>query len=165
MDITIRVATPEDSEVVTGIISASYVRLDPDLQEPGGLAATLPLMSKANPKLLTSGRYYIAAVGGVPAACGGWSFDEPGSGRLEAGLAHIRHFATHPDHSRKGLARLLLDRCMEDSRKASATRIRAWSTLDAVGFYEAGGFVRVRDLVVEIGSKARLRSVEMERSL
>ena len=69
--ITVRVAGPEDAEALSALIAAAYRTLDRSAYDPTELTAALPAMSKANPKLLASGTYFVAAVDGVTAACGG----------------------------------------------------------------------------------------------
>lgn len=162
---TIRPARLDDEPVLSALIAASYARLDPALYPPGQLAAALPAMSRANPKLLAGGTYYVVEWNTVPAACGGWTHEEPGSGRLEPETAHIRHFATHPKHQGKGLARLLLAHCLTQAYRDGARRIRCWSTPQAVGFYGAAGFTRLRDIEVAMGANTLLHATEMERSL
>ena len=98
--LAIRVATPADREMLDGLIAASYATLDDGLYDRAALAAAMPAMSKANPKLLGSGTYYIVEIDGEPAACGGWTREAPHTGMIEDGVGHIRHFATHPAHLR-----------------------------------------------------------------
>jgi hypothetical protein len=64
--ITIRVATPDDLEMLSELIAASYAMLDNGAYEPERLAAALPIMSRANPKLLVSGTYFVAEADGEP---------------------------------------------------------------------------------------------------
>ena len=50
------------------------------------------------------------------AGCGGWTVERPGSeGETEQGLGHFRHFATHPDHVRKGIGKLIAERSFGDA--------------------------------------------------
>jgi GNAT superfamily N-acetyltransferase len=163
--IIIRAATPDDEEVLTHLITASYARLDNGAYEAERLMAALPVMSRANPKLLASGTYYVAESDGEPAACGGWTIDKPGTGEIIEGVAHIRHFATHPDHLRKGIARMLLDRCISEAGAAGLKLMKSQATLPAEPFYAAAGFRRVALIEVEMGPDARLPAVDMERPL
>ena len=162
-DIQIRHARPDDAGVLSELIAASYARMA-DHYEPALFARALPKMAKANPKLLESGTYYVALVGEDAAGCGGWTLELPGGGLIE-GVAHIRHFATHPEHLRKGVASRLLDHCLERAHRAGATAMRAWSTLPGEAFYTAAGFVRLRPIDVPMGPGVLLPSIEMERPL
>jgi GNAT superfamily N-acetyltransferase len=107
----LRVAGPADAEAVTALLAASYPALLAAAYTADVLAATLPLMTKANPRLLASGTYYVAeADGGSLAGCGGWTAEMPGSGEVVPGVGHIRHFATHPQWTRRGVASAMLVR-------------------------------------------------------
>ena len=163
--ITLRVATPEDEQALSDLIAASYRTLTDGGYDGGTLAAALPLMSRANPKLLSSGSYYVAFADESIAGCGGWTFETPGTAETVHGVAHIRHFATHPAHLRKGVARVLIERCLADAHRAGATLMRSQSTLPAEAFYAAAGFVRVRRIEVAMGPGVTLPAIEMERRL
>lgn len=162
--IELRLATPGDVDVLTALLAASYARLA-EAYDPVLFAKALPLMAAANPKLLASGTYHVALVDGQPAGCGGWTLDPPGGGSRIDGVAHIRHFATHPAHLRKGVGRHLLDRCFDEAHQAGAVAMRAWSTLPGEAFYSAAGFVRLRPIDVPMGPGITLPSIEMERPL
>ncbi len=138
---TIRVATETDFDAVCKLLSASYPALLAEHYDASLLSLALPLMTKANPQLLASGTFYIAESRGYSiTACGGWTKEQPGSGRLEPGLAHIRHFATHPDWINQGLARAILNRCIEDAIDHDAVVLECQSTRASEGFYAAQGF-------------------------
>ena len=164
-EIKIRTATPEDAALLTELITASYRQLDTGLYDSAQLAAALPVMSQANPKLLESGTYYVAEVDGTAAACGGWTFEKPGSGEVEDGVAHIRHFATHPDYLRRGLARLLLDHCLQEAKARGATLMKSQATLPAEKFYASAGFRTLRPIEVRMGPDIVLPALDMEQRL
>jgi GNAT superfamily N-acetyltransferase len=164
-EIVVRVATSDDLDLLSDLIAASYMTHDDGSYDRANLAAAMPTISKANPKLLASGTYFVAEIGGEPVGCGGWTFDRPGSGEIVDGVAHIRHFATHPDHKRKGVAKVLLERCLADAAAAGVHLMKSQSTLPAEPFYAAAGFQRVRPIEVESGPGVMLPAIEMERVL
>ncbi|MDZ5700155.1 GNAT family N-acetyltransferase [Chelativorans sp. M5D2P16] len=139
-EIAIRVATPDDFEMLSGLIAASYATLADGSYDPGKLARALPTISRANSKLLSSGTYFVAEANGELAGCGGWAFEKPGTGEVEKHVAHIRHFATHPKHLRKGIARLILERCLTEAVAAGARLMESRATLQAERFYASAGF-------------------------
>ena len=163
--ITLRVARRDDFDMLTRLIEASYATLDDGSYDRATIAAAMPFISRANPVLLGSGTYFVAEAGGEPAGCGGWTREKPGTTETAEGVAHIRHFATHPAHLRKGVARLLLERCLKEAAEAGISSMKAQSTLPAEPFYAAAGFRRVRAIQVEIGKGLFLPAVEMEREL
>lgn len=164
-EIVIRAATPDDRDALDELIAASYATLDRAAYDRGMLAAAMPAISKANPKLLASGSYYVAEIGGEPAGCGGWTREAPHSGALADGVAHIRHFATHPAHLRKGVARLLLDHCLAEAAAAGVRLMKSQSTLLAEPFYASAGFRRVATDKAEMAPGIKLPVVQMERPL
>ncbi len=133
---TIRPATPEDAAAVTAVLQASYPALMQGHYDPDALAAALPRMTRANGALLASGTYYVAkAAAGPLIGCGGWSFERPGTGAVEPGLAHIRHFGVAPDWTGRGAGRALYARCAAEARAAGASRFECFASLNAVPFY------------------------------
>ena len=164
-EIAIRVATPDDLDMLSDLIAAAYATLGNGSYDIAALEAALPAMSRANPKLLASGTYFVAEADGAPAGCGGWTMEAPGSGEIVDGVAHIRHFATHPRHLRKGVAGLLLDRCLREAAAAGATLMKSQSTLPAEKFYAAAGFRRVGQRDAAMAPGVALPVVLMERPL
>lgn len=140
-DITIRVAGPDDAAACSAVLKASYETLWRGFYDPADLAAVLPVIVKANPKLLASGNFFVALADGEPAGCGGWSLGPPQDpAAVTPGLGHIRHFAVHPNHLRKGIGRRLFEACAAQAQPFGVTRFEAQSSLPAVEFYARLGF-------------------------
>ena len=163
--VTLRIATPDDRDVLDDLIRRSYAALDDGSYDREQIAAAMPAISHANPKLLASGTYFVAECDGEAAGCGGWSMVRPGTAEVEEGVAHIRHFATHPAHQRKGIARLLLARCLADAASAGMRRMKSQSTLPGEAFYAAAGFRRLQLRDAEMAPGIRLPVVDMERDI
>lgn len=144
----LRVATPADWDAVAGLLEASYHAAMDDLYRPEAVAA----MCAPRRELLASGRYYIVedeGAGGAAVGAGGWSLSSPAS--VRPGGAHLRHFATRPEHAGRGVARSIAVRCEVDARRAGARVLRVCASLCAVAFYERCGFRLVREMDVVIG--------------
>lgn len=163
--IGVRVAGPGDVAAIDTILQKSYPALMASVYEPALLARALPLMVKANPRLLASGTYYLAEAESEPAGCGGWTFDEPGTGALEPGIAHIRHFGVRPDCTGKGVGRRLYQRCEADARAAGASRFMCFASLNGEAFYRALGFASERAVDVPMGPGLAFPSILMSRSI
>jgi GNAT superfamily N-acetyltransferase len=164
---TLRVASLDDTDAVSALLGASYPELAADYP-PGVLAAALPFMTRANPRLLRSGTYYLAeAADGTLAGCGGWTLERPGApdDPIDPALGHIRHFGTHPAWARRGIARSLLDRCIGEARAAGVKRLECYSTLGGEPFYRALGFTRVETMEVRMGEGALLPGIRMIRPI
>jgi GNAT superfamily N-acetyltransferase len=118
---------------------------------PEVLAAALPIMTKPNPVLLASSRFaLIETAQGQAIACGGYSLERPGGAAVEPGLAHIRHFATHPDFTGRGLGRAVFDWSAAGARALGCHRFECYAALNAVPFYRSLGFTPVREHVVSL---------------
>ena len=165
-DYVIRVATSADAERVGALLEASYPPLMATAYDERALAPALKLMTKANPSLLISGTYYVAeSSDNFVVGCGGWTLERPGTAVTEAGLAHIRHFATDPAWTRRGVGRAIYDRCETAARLVGVHTFECYSSLNAEAFYSALGFRRVRELSLELKSDVVLPVVLMSREI
>jgi N-acetylglutamate synthase-like GNAT family acetyltransferase len=161
----LRVATPGDAEAVSELLRTSYPRLMRSAYDEDVLAPALKLMTQPNPSLLRSGTYYLAELAtGSLVGCGGWTPERPGTKSVEPGLGHVRHFAVHPDWTRRGIGRALLESCYRTARAAGVTAFECYSSLNAEKFYRALGFVRIREMDMELKPPVVLRGVLMRRN-
>lgn len=133
--------------------------------DEGLLARALPLMTRANPKLLASGTYYIAEIEGEAVGCGGWTHEEPGSGLVVSGSAHIRHFGVVQQLAGQGVGRALYQRCAADAEEAGVSRFKCYSSLNGKSFYSALGFVTVCPVAVPMGDGLTFPSIHMQKDL
>ncbi|MFN3960053.1 MAG: GNAT family N-acetyltransferase [Parvularculaceae bacterium] len=147
---TLRVATPDDARKVSDVLTASYSALYRGWYRDDVLALALPAMTRANPRLLASGRYFLCEREGRPAACGGWSLEAP-HGAAEPGRGHLRHFGTHPDHLGRGLACAIVERSLAEARAAGAREMEVLSSLTAEAFYAGRGFKTLSAAAIAIG--------------
>jgi GNAT superfamily N-acetyltransferase len=165
MSVSIRVAVPADSAAVRRVLLASYPALMADAYEPALLTRALPLITRPNPRLLARGTYYLAEAEGEALGCGGWSWNDPGSGALAPGLAHIRHFAVRSSWAGRGVGRALYERCAHEARAAGARRFEALASLNGEPFYAALGFERIGRIEVPMGRGLLFPSILMRREI
>lgn len=158
--VTIRTATRSDLAAVDALLARSYPRLLKADYPPSVLVTALPLISKAQPRLLASGTYYVAELDGVIVGAGGWTRD-----RRRRDTGHIRHVVTDADHVRKGIGRALMRHILEQAARAGLRRMECWSTRTAVAFYAAMGFAEVGPMVVELAPGISFPAVRMVRRL
>ena len=148
----IRTTSPSDREAVSTLLENSYSTLLAVSYDSNILRLALPYITKANPALLASGTYYVAATeSDMLVGCGGWTVENPGSGETTAGEAHIRHFAIHPEWTRRGIGASLVARCIFDARSLGIRKLHCFSTLNAEPFYRASGFHTVERIDVPMG--------------
>lgn len=162
----LRVAIPEDGAAVSELLSLSYAALMAEAYPDVLLAKALPLITKANPTLLASGRYaVIADETGRLLACGGWSVERPGSREVIPGLAHIRHFAVHPDAVRRRLGRQLYGWCAQAARAQGMNVFECHASLNAEAFYRALGFERSQEMSLRLTADVMLPAIEMRKEI
>jgi len=162
----LRRACADDAMAVTALLLVSYGQLMPSGYGEVLAAALLPVIAKAKPELLTSGTYHLAVTpAGEIIGAGGWTRERPGSGEIEAGTGHIRHFATHPDWTGQGVGRALIDQAVNEAEAAGIRRFECYASLNAVDFYSRLGFVEVRPIEIPMGSDLVMPSLVMERML
>jgi GNAT superfamily N-acetyltransferase len=165
-DLTLRRTTSADLPRIDGLLAASYpVLLKPDYP-PSVLVTALPIISRANPALLRSGRYFMIEDGeGRALSAAGWSFGGPQGGVGPRDLAHIRHVVTHPKAIRRGLGTALLERCFAEARAEGVTWILAQATRTAVPFYRALGFEERAEINITLRPGITFPAVEMAHVL
>lgn len=165
-DYTVRPASLEDMAGTSMLLEASYGRLMASSYDADLLERVLPLISRANPKLLTSGTYYVAESGSREIiGCGGWTRDRPDTENVEDMVGHVRHFATHPDWTGRGIGRAIHDRSRRQAVEAGITRFICYASLNAVPFYAALGFRAIRRIDVPIAADIGFPAMLMEREL
>ena len=162
--LSVRPARPDDAERVGRILEASYPALMADAYAPDVLARALPLITRPHPRLLRSGSYYLCEAEGEAVGCGGWSFEVPGGGPTEPGVAHIRHFATDARWAGRGVGRALYRRCEAEARAAGARQFDCFASLNGEGFYTALGFDRIGAMEAPMGDFA-FPSILMRRAI
>ncbi len=167
--LTLRHATPADLSAVDALLARSYPRLLAADYPPSVMVTAIPIICRARPELLASGRYWLAEdAAGHLVGAGGWSAQAPApsdgstaAGPIFEGLAHVRHVATDPDVVRRGVAKGLMDRVMTEVRNAGYARMECMSTLTAVPFYASVGFRESGPIVVNLRPGIDFAAVQM----
>jgi N-acetylglutamate synthase-like GNAT family acetyltransferase len=159
---SVRKADADDIATVSELLQASYPILMKSAYDSAVLDPALEQMTRANPKLLSSGTFYVAeSEDGTAVGCGGWTREHPGGETAVEGVGHIRHFGTHPDWTRKGIGRAIFRRCEEDARASGIREFECYSSLNAECFYSALGFERIGVFDIQMGPDVSLTSCHM----
>ncbi|MCU0911240.1 MAG: GNAT family N-acetyltransferase [Rhodobacteraceae bacterium] len=159
--LTLRTATVADIGAVDSLLARSYPRLLKADYPPSVMVTAVPLISRARPDLVASGRYYLAEdADGRLLGAGGWSI----RGGLR-GVAEVRHLATDPGALRKGIARRIVGSVLDAARDAGLVRIGCLSSRTAVPFYEAMGFRAAGSAEVTLAAGIVFPAVRMFRML
>ena len=118
-------------------------------------AITGPLAAFLTPDLIADGTFWIVAVDGALAGCGGWSgrITEYGGdhtpGRVPTALvpgmdaARIRAMYTAPEFVRQGVGRVILDLCESAASQAGFDRAELVATLGGEPLYRSAGYLEI----------------------
>lgn len=165
-EMTIRLATREDLAAVDTLLAASYPVLLKPHYKPSVLVTALPLISRGQPRLLSSGQFFVAMdEAGRAMACGGWSETPPLGGVGPRDLGHIRHFATHPSVLRRGVASRLMAQVLGQAMAQGMRFMHCQSTRTAVPFYTKQGFQARGEVEITLRPGIVIPAVEMARKL
>lgn len=135
LTLAIRPATPADLSRVDALLARAYPRLLKPDYPPSVLVTIVPRLARAQPALLASGTYFVAeAAGGAILGAGGWT---PG---VRPGRGELRHLVTDDRHTRRGIARRLVETALGSARDAGIEALDCLATRTAVPFYRAMGF-------------------------
>ena len=169
--LTIRTARPSDLSAVDGLLARSYPRLLAADYAPSVMVLALPIIARARPELLTSGRYYVALGPNAQLlGAGGWSAAAPGpsdqpEGRAGGSIGHVRHLVTDPDALRQGVARAVMAAVFAAAKDAGMVAMDCLSTRTAVPFYASIGFRAVGAVDVPLRPAIVFPAVRMIRDL
>ena len=156
-----RLATPSDLPAVDALLARCYPAALKRDYAPSILVTALPIIVRAQPKLLSSDRYWITMEDGRAIACGGWSAAPPRGDGGPARTAHVRHVAADPDRPRAGLGRRLMRAALAQAAEAGMVRAECLSTRNAVPFYAALGFQADGEVKVPLAPGVDFPSVAM----
>lgn len=158
-DIKIRVARAGDLGALDALFARSYPKLLKPGYPPSVLVLALPLISRAQSGLVTSGTFYVAEIAGGIVGAGGWT---PGA---RAGVGDVRHVVTDDRFTRRGIGRALFQRIFAEAGAAGVAVLDCKSTRTAVPFYQAMGFTVLGPIDVELRPGIQFPAIHMQREL
>jgi GNAT superfamily N-acetyltransferase len=172
LSMTLRTAQSADLADVDALLARSYVRLLAPDYAPSVMVLALPIIARARPELLASGRYYLAFAntGGLVGA-GGWSMaapgpsDQPEAQAVGGRTGHVRHLVVDPAAVRQGVAGRIMAAVFAAARAAGVVRMECLSTRTAVPFYASVGFAAHGPVDVPLRPGIVFPAVQMTRDL
>ena len=149
--LTNRLAQHADLDALRMLMDASIAELQKPFLNQQQIASSRLIMG-LDTQLIDDGTYFIVETQGQLAGCGGWSRratlygGDQSPGRDAAPLdpardpARIRAMYTHPQHTRKGVGRLILLLCEQTARSEGFKKVELMATLAGAKLYAACGY-------------------------
>lgn len=171
-----RLATPADIPALSALMDRAITGLLPAFLPPEQVAASQEIMG-LDTQLIADGTYFVIEIDGAIAGCGGWSrratlFGGDHTGGRDAALvdpatepARVRAMYTHPDFTRRGVGRLILDLCEAAARAEGFRTCQMAATLAGEPLYAACGYHLIEPFEAETSIGVRVPLVRMGKSL
>ena len=173
--LTYRLARRDDLGDLKALMEAAILELQKPFLDENQITASRAIMG-LDTQLIDDGTYFIVEADGQLAGCGGWSRratlygGDQTPGRSAALLdpsrdpARIRAMYTHPNHTRKGVGRLILSLCEEAAKAEGFTRMELMSTMAGEPLYRACGY-QPEERVVDDRGGAGVPLLHMNKQL
>jgi GNAT superfamily N-acetyltransferase len=172
----LRLARHEDMPVLSALMDKAIGELLQAFLPPEGVKASYEIMG-LDTQLITDGTYFVVEDGDEIAGCGGWSrratlFGGDHSAGRDAALldpatdaARVRAMYTHPDHTRKGVGRVVLDACEAAARGEGFSRVEMAATMGGVPLYRACGYHDIEPFTAKTSTGYEVPLIRMGKAL
>jgi len=173
--LTHRLATRDDLETLKALMDLAIGELLKPFLDESQIASSRAIMG-LDTQLIDDGTYFVIESESQLAGCGGWSRratmygGDQTPGRSAALLdptkdpARIRAMYTHPNHTRKGVGRLIISLCEEAAKVEGFTNMELVATLAGEPLYRASGFEAYENITDARGGAA-VPLLKMRKSL
>ncbi len=164
--LTLRATTRADLTRIDALLSRTYPALLKHDYPPSLLVTAIPLISRAQPALVASGRYFaVLTPDDEIVGAGGVTISAPPGRPARRGVGHIRHVVTDHRRTRQGIGRALMEHIFATAKDDGMSTLECLSTLTAVPFYAACGFSRVAPVTVPLRPGIDFPVILMQRSI
>lgn len=184
IDWIVRPATMDDADEAKSVLFESYSSLLPKDYHESLLERALPLISVPQDDLLTCGTWYVAQHPETKqiVCCGGWTPASPPKSmqqKINQGdndddttksilrrIPHLRHFACHPQWIRKGAAKAIWNKSLDEITRVmgpTTTSMEVFSTISAEPFYRSLGFETIKTIDIPLAEDCLFPSILMRR--
>jgi len=149
--LTHRLAHRDDLDALRPLMDAAISELQKPFLNERQIESSRMIMG-LDTQLIDDGTYFVVEADGRLAGCGGWSRratlygGDQSPGRSDSHLdpskdaARVRAMYTHPDHTRKGVGRLILSLCEQAARSEGFKRVELMATMAGEPLYRACGY-------------------------
>jgi len=163
--LTIRPSVRNDLAAIDRLFAESYPALLKRDYAPSLMVTAVPMLARAQPRLVGLGTYFVAVEGDTLVAAGGWSWTSPQGSVGSMNMGHVRHVVTDHRCARRGIGTRLMRHAMALAWRAGICRLECQSTLTAVPFYASLGFEMIGRVEIRLAPGILFPAVEMRRRL
>lgn len=173
----LRPAATRDTPALQSLIARAGVELSVGYYTPAQAEAITRHVFGVDSQLLADRTYFVVEEDGVIVACGGWSRRRTlfGGDQAKRGPdplldptvepARIRAFFVEPACVRRGLGRMLIERCIDEATRAGFTSLELVATLPGEPLYAASGFAVTERFELPLPEGIRVPLARMVRSV
>ncbi len=178
MDFTFRKAEITDIFNLEKLIEKSAKSINSLFYTEQEIKAALGIVWTVDQQLIFDKTYWIVEnMAGTVVGCGGWSkrkllygkSTEPNTpeNELVPGIdsARIRAFFVHPDYTRMGIGKTLIEKCENEAVSMGFTSMELVSTLSGVKLYSSAGYTPTNTFEVDLGNRITNKVVSMTKNL
>ena len=174
----LRRATLHDLPAIERVMRGSLETLGRTAYDDAQIASSLRYVARPDRQIVEDGTYFVVVDdAGEVVACGGWSR----RGKLYAGSAaaggeermlepatepaRVRAMFTLPTHARRGLGRMILERCESEARAHGFARVELMAMASGRAMYDACGYRVIRETKIVLEDGVSMDGALMEKEL
>ena len=177
MALVVRLATERDIPSLTRLIPESVRSLSVGYYTERQIESSLGYVFGVDSQLIADGTYYVAVAGEEVVGCGGWSKRQTlyGSDQMKGeadplldparDAARIRAFFVHPEWTRRGIGRRIIEACEVAARHEGFGRMELGATLPGEPLYAAMGYTVTDRFEIPLPDGESLPAAHMAKSL
>ena len=178
MDLIFRKARITDKDNLERLIEKSATTINAAYYSKIEIDAALGNAWTVDQQLIADNTYWVVEnAEGTVVGCGGWSKRKllfgknddlnPLDNELIPGIdpARIRAFFVHPDFTRLGIGKQLLERCEREAKSFGFDALELVATLSGEKLYAANGFISRKSYDIDLGHGITNKVISMYKSL
>lgn len=154
----VRAARRSDLETIAALQTRSIMALGMATYGEKTCKAWARIGVQSRHTLLDSGTFFVAERDGELVGVAGWTKDS-----CEADCAWPRYVFVAPEAGGLGVGRALMTAVEHSATAAGRSRLKLWASLNAIGFYEALGYRRVKPARWPLAKGIEMEHLLMER--
>jgi GNAT superfamily N-acetyltransferase len=173
----IRRAEPRDIPAIERVMRESITGISSRTYDAKQVESSLQFIAHLDRELVDDGTYFVVENHGEVVGCGGWSrrarlYAGSGSSADDARMldpkteaARIRAMFVDPRFERRGIGRMILERCESDAHAAGFRRLELMAMLSGYEMYAATGYCDVEKVDAKLEDGTPFPLTRMEKRL